>query len=282
MDVRQWGTPHPNWLIELLLHWEGRINAAPIMDVSNVTRQTAGKWLKAYQDETGNVLIYDAKDKAHHVQGALQPHYIRGAIDEYFDWRQLGLFPNRATMPVDKNGYITRISPPDRFASSSIILPLCTAIEQKTAVDCEYLSISSSNPQGRLIYPHTFVKASNRWHVRAYCEVRDTFLDFVLSRFQNVEYDGKPANYTQTDDVYWTTFVDILLAPDSRLNSQQKAIIEHDYGMTNGQLVLPTRAALVKYTLDDLQVKTKMLDANPQAQQLICVNYADIKPWLYD
>ena len=52
--------------------------------------------------------------------------------------------------------------------------------------------------------------------------------------------------------------------------------------MTDSQLHIATRAALVKYTLDDLQIKTKMLEANPQAQQLVCVNYADIKQWLFD
>ncbi len=282
MDVRQWGTPSSNWLIELLLYWEGRINTTPVMSVFGVTRQTAGKWIKDYQNESGNLLCYDAKDKAHHAQGTMQLCYIRGSIDEYFDWRQLGLFPNRSAQLVDKDSHIIRILPPDRFASPTIIPPLLTAIEQNTAVDCEYLSMTSSNPQGRLIFPHAFVKAANRWHVRAYCALRQQFLDFVLSRFQSVEYDGKAADHSQEQDTYWNTQVELILAPDSRLNAQQKAIIEHDYGMTKGQLIISTRAALVKYTLDDLQIKTKMLDANPQAQQLVCVNYADIKQWLYD
>ena len=52
--------------------------------------------------------------------------------------------------------------------------------------------------------------------------------------------------------------------------------------MVDGRLVVKARGALVKYTLDDLQIKTKMLEADPQAQQLVCVNYSDIKQWLYD
>ncbi len=42
--------------------------------------------------------------------------------------------------------------------------------------------------------------------------------------------------------------------------------------MMDGLLTVKVRGALVKYTLDDLQIKTKMLEADPQAQQLVCVN----------
>lgn len=160
--------------------------------------------------------------------------------------------------------------------------PLLVATDKKVAVDTYYLSMSSSTAQERIIYPHTFVKASNRWHVRAYCEYAQAFRDFVLSRFESIDYDGAPATYTASDDQAWNTPVSIILQPDQRLTPQQKAIIEHDYGMKNGQLIIETTAALVKYTLDDLQIKTKMLEVNPQAQQLVCVNYTDIKPWLYE
>ncbi|WP_456238170.1 hypothetical protein [Marinomonas vulgaris] len=112
--------------------------------------------------------------------------------------------------------------------------------------------------------------------------MRDQYLDFVLSRFQSVTYDGDPAVQTQDQDTLWNTQVSLILAPDTRLTSKQKQVLENDYGMTDGQLRITTRAALVKYTLDDLQIKTKMLEANPQAQQLVCVNYTDIKQWLYD
>ena len=105
-------------------------------------------------------------------------------------------------------------------------------------MDCEYLSIATGDPEGRLIYPHTFVKAANRWHVRAFCERRQQFRDFVLSRFQSVDYDGKPAQHGPEADSAWNEIVVIQIAPDPRLNRTQKAIIERDLGMQNGQLVI--------------------------------------------
>lgn len=283
MDIKKWGTPHPNWLIELLLYWEGRINSRPITELFAVTRQTAGKWIKAYQIETGLTVDYNTSSKSFHAPIFHTPHYISGAIDEYLDWRQLGLFPNRSaeTRATDAQ-VVSRIMMPRRFVAPEIMRPLIKALDSGTAADANYLSISGSAAQERILYPHNFVKAANRWHVRAYCEHAQGFRDFVLSRFISVDLDGTPAIYTAKKDQAWNTLVEIILEPDQRLTTQQKAIIEHDYGMQNGQLVIATTGALVKYTLDDLQIKTKMLEANPQAQQLVCVNYADIKSWLYD
>ncbi|MBM6551172.1 WYL domain-containing protein [Marinomonas ostreistagni] len=283
MDVKQWGTPHPNWLIELLLYWEGHINSRALTERFAVTRQTASKWIKAYHAEADLPVDYQASKKAYHAPIFHTPYYISGAIDEYLDWRKLGLFPNRShDTQVSETQSVTRIVMPRRFVAPEIMRPLIQALDSNAAADANYLSISGSAAQERILYPHTFVKAANRWHVRAYCEHAQGFRDFVLSRFISVDFDGTPATYTAKDDQAWNTPVEIILEPDQRLTAQQKAIIEHDYGMQNGQLVIATTGALVKYTLDDLQIKTKMLEVNPQAQQLVCVNYADIKAWLYD
>ena len=74
--------------------------------------------------------------------------------------------------------------------------------------------------------------------MRAYCERRQQFRDFVLSRFQSVDYDGKPTQYGSESDAAWNEVVVIQIAPDPRLNPTQKAIIERDLGMQNGQLVI--------------------------------------------
>lgn len=52
--------------------------------------------------------------------------------------------------------------------------------------------------------------------------------------------------------------------------------------MENGELHITTKGCLVQYLLRELQVNTKMLDGTPEAQQLICVNPQDIKPWLFE
>ncbi len=41
----------------------------------------------------------------------------------------------------------------------------------------------------------------------------------------------------------------MIIEPDSRLKPEQRAIIEHDFGMRDGRLVIDTRGALVQYVL---------------------------------
>lgn len=268
------------WMLELIAFWEGQINTKPLMSALGLTRQSVSQLLKQYQADFPNSLDYDPKRKAYQITEHFKPHYIDQTVDEYFAWLHFGNIPTFPQEPTHQTQY--RIDALPRYVSPQVMRPLLKAVKENTAVDCEYLSVSSSDPQGRLLYPHSFVKTANRWHVRAYCDIRQQYLDFVLSRFQSVDYDGKTAEHIGQQDELWNTQVTLILAPDSRLTDKQKSVLENDYGMTNSQLHITTRAALVKYTLDDLQIKTKMLEANPQAQQLVCVNYTDIKQWLYD
>lgn len=268
------------WMLELIAYWEGQVNSKPLIQALGLTRQSVSPLIKSYLEQNPQALAYNTAQKAYQVTNGFIPHYIDQTVDEYFDWLNYGKIPTFSTSIFESNQH--RITPLARYVSPQVMRPLLQAVKDKTAVDCEYLSVASSDPQGRLIYPHSFVKTAGRWHVRAYCDMRQQFLDFVLSRFQNVDYDGKASEHTEQHDTLWNTQVSLILAPDSRLTDKQKRVLENDYGMTDGQLHINTRAALVKYTLDDLQIKTKMLEANPQAQQLVCVNYADIKQWLFD
>ena len=268
------------WMLELLAFWEGQVNTKPLMHAFNISRQSASAIINKYLSSNEDTLAYDVNQKAYVVTSAFNPKFINRTVDEYFDWQQVGKIPSFQSRESSTSQI--RIQPLSRYVDPSVMRPLLKAMKCKTAVDCEYLSVTNNEPIGRLVYPHSFVKAANRWHVRGFCALRNNYLDFVLSRFRSVEYDGGKATNTEKEDVKWNTIVDLILAPDPRLSDIQKQALEKDFDMKNGRITLRVRGALVKYTLDDLQIKTKMLEADPQAQQLVCVNYGDIKQWLYD
>ncbi|WP_339349969.1 WYL domain-containing protein [uncultured Alteromonas sp.] len=268
------------WMLELLAYWEGKVNTKPLIKAFDISRQSASAIINKYLASNENTLVYDVTQKAYLITEAFNPKFINKTVDEYFDWQQVGKIPSFQSREPSTSQI--RIQPLPRYVDPSVMRPLLKAMKCKTAVDCEYLSVTNNEPLGRLVYPHSFVKAANRWHVRGFCALRDNYLDFVLSRFRSVEYDGDEASYTEKEDVKWNTFVDLILAPDPRLSDIQKQALEKDFNMKEGRLIVKARGALVKYTLDDLQIKTKMLEADPQAQQLVCVNYRDIKQWLYE
>ncbi len=65
-----------------------------------------------------------------------------------------------------------------------------------------------------------------------------------------------------------------------RVNAAQKAIIETDFGMTQGQLVVSSRRALVKYVLQRYQIDHRNMAILPEAQQLVVSNLQELQPWL--
>lgn len=83
-------------------------------------------------------------------------------------------------------------------------------------------------------------------------------------------------------DAGWSTQVVITIEPDSRLSQSQREIIETDYGMTEGQLVIPTRGALAQYVLQRYQLDPHKIQPRASAQQIVVANLDELKPWLYE
>ena len=90
--------------------------------------------------------------------------------------------------------------------------------------------------------------------------------------------DASPNTREQDED--WNNEVPIIFEPDWPLNAAQKAIIETDFGMTQGQLVVSSRRALVKYVLQRYQIDHRNMAILPEAQQLVVSNLQELQPWL--
>ena len=172
---------------------------------------------------------------------------------------------------------------PDRSIKAEVLRPLLKACRDHLRLDIDYVSLNSPEPEGRTIAPHTLVYTGMRWHVRAYCEKNREYRDFVLSRLRGVPdlWGDVTENGIAADEV-WNTEVPVIIKPDERLDKAQRAIIEIDFGMIEGQLVVPSRRALVKYVLQRFQIDPKNLNPNPEAQQIVVANLKELKPWLYD
>ncbi len=73
----------------------------------------------------------------------------------------------------------------------------------------------------------------------------------------------------------------MIIEPDSRLKPEQRTIIEADYGMQDGRLVIETRGALVQYVLQRYQIDPTKVHAKATAQQIVVANLDELQPWLY-
>jgi predicted DNA-binding transcriptional regulator YafY len=271
-------------LIETVVWWEGRLTTGHLIQSFGISRQQASKDINTYITEHApKNLTYDKKIKGYVPSKTFKPLFIDDSASAYLHL----LYQNHERAPhIDglalAYAHTKVLDVPDRPIRPEILRPLLKACRDGLRLETEYVSLNSPQVDIRLIAPHTLVYTGMRWHVRAYCEKNREYRDFVLSRLRGEPGLLDVSENTQALDDDWNTEIPVIIAPDGRLSAAQKAIIETDFGMVDGQLVVPSRKALVKYVLQRYQIDARNLDPNPEAQQIVVTNLKDLRPWLYD
>ena len=243
-------------LLEIVLQWEGRLTTNHLCNAFNIGRQQASKDINRYIGEfspTG--LEYDRKLKGYKPTADFKPSFSQGSVNEYLHLLHQDKAQTSTLSLMDlRYGHTEVLDVPLRHVDPQIVRGLVQAARNQLRVDVDYASLSSEIVSGRNIVPHTLIYDGIRWHVRAYCEKRGEYLDFVMSRFRGVPdlLDGSPHGREQ--DVEWNTQVEVVVIPNPYLTPEQQAIIAMDYAMQDGQLRFTRRIPLVHYALDRMQV----------------------------
>lgn len=210
------------------------------------------------------------------------PRFTAGTADEYLHV----LSRNKDIIYTFDNlnmGFVHTqiIGVPVRSIEPLILRPLIQAARTQKRVEISYVSLANPVAETRIIAPHTLVCTPLRWHVRAYCEKNHAFRDFVLSRFREVNGMLDESPMTVAQDEQWQNKVNLILCPDPRLNLLQQNVIERDYDMENGRLVLTERAALIPYMLQVFNIDPLKLEGKPEAQQIVIQNRNEIEDYLF-
>lgn len=270
-------------LVELIAYWQGTVNATHLIKHFHISRKHAGDYLRAYREHYPLNLVYCTANKGFTPTNCFQAQHINGDVAQYLDWLSTSASTLSTSPPNQQHSLTyTSLNLPSRQVSPQVMRGLVSAIKQQRRIDVEYVSLTNPNAEGRIIQPHVFVKTGLRWHLRAYDEKHKEFRDFVLSRFFGTPDLLDKATHHGQQDQAWNTLINIVLAPDPRLNPAQQAVLIQDYQMQHGQLVIPTRAALAQYLLQEMLVNFKFHDKSPEAQQLVLVNEKEISPWLFN
>ncbi|MCL1067226.1 WYL domain-containing protein [Shewanella olleyana] len=263
-------------LIEIIVYWEGRITTKHLCDGFGIGRQQASRDINTYLRELAeNNLEYDMQLRGYKPSEHFKPIFTKGHVSEYL--QLLTLNQNL----LSKSNYsalglrdVSTVIPPPRFIKPEIMRAVVRAMSEGRRLEIDYVSMNSPEPESRVIAPHSLVDTPLRWHVRAYCEKNRAYRDFVLSRFINepdiMDYSPNPLE----EDIGWCTPIDLVLQADPRLRETQKKLIETDFCMESGQLVIPSRLALINYLMDSLGLNLESINAEPNYQQ-ICIKNRD-------
>ena len=270
-------------LIETVAWWEGRLTTGHLMQSFGISRQQASKDINSYLGEyaPGN-LDYDKHLKGYVPSRHFEPLFIDDSASAYLHL----LNQNHERAPHVEGlalayAHTEILRVPDRSIRPQILRPLLRACREGLRLECEYVSLANPLAETRLIAPHTLIYTGMRWHVRAYCEKNRDYRDFVLSRFRGEPQVLDESEHGREGDAGWSTEVTVVIAPDPRLQPAQTAIIEIDYGMQDGQLLVPSRGALVQYVLQRYQIDPHKVQSKASAQQIVVANLEELGRWLY-
>lgn len=266
--------------LDFRLQWEGRINRSDLTSFFGISVPQASLDIARYLELAPENAIYDRSDKVYLATETFRPLYPSNEPSRYLN--EL-LARANGTLPAELSflGWMppaATVTAPTRLLAASTVVAVLTAIRQRLRLQVTYQSMSSPEPKDRVISPHAVAFDGFRWHVRAFCHSKMDFRDFVMARMLRVETLAEPG-VDGRDDEAWHRQVHLVLAPSARLSKAHQKVIELDYGMVGGEIVLECRQALLFYSLKRLGLLDAQTSA-PRTQQIVLRNRSAVMRFL--
>ncbi len=279
-SVSRWGQDRRLEFIDWRLRWDGRINRVDLTAFFGISVPQASLDIAKYLELAPDNAIYDRSGRVYLAAPSFRPHYPSNQPQRYLN----ELLAREAGVLQPELSFLgwappTEIAPnPGRQVSFEVLAPLLRSISAHLRVAVTYQSMSSLTPTRRELSPHAFGYDGFRWHVRAYCHAREKFLDFVIARILAIEVMETPGEAAD-DDEAWHRKLELVLSPNPSMAEASQRVIELDYGMTNGHVIIECRQALLFYALKRLGLLDGQ-EARPEVQQIVLKNKAAIAPYL--
>lgn len=231
--------------IDFCLQFIGQIARADLINHFKTGLASCSRDLTLYRELAPNNLELKHEDKQYYRTNEFQPLFphnpeavLNSLCRGFGDGLSNGLHPSSHCFDA------TRLIHPD----SNVIATLMRAINNRKAVRCDYVSLSSGESR-REIVPHSIANNGQRWHVRAFDRKTNEFRDFVCTRLQNVSEIYQPVSDNQlvANDISWSNIINVELRVHPSV--KHRKAIELDYNMIDGVLRLEVREALLGYLM---------------------------------
>lgn len=272
-----WGQERRLQFIDFRLRWEGRLNRKDLIEHFGVSTPQASLDIARYLELAPENLSYDSRLRSYHSSDKFSPVFTQSSANRYL----AELLATRSSLLERSGSFIgagveVDFAPyPVRAIDDETVVSLVRAVREKRTVLVRYQSMSSPDAE-RVLSPLALGHDGFRWHLRAYCHKRNRFSDFVLTRLSDVRDIGG-ASVSIELDTEWNTVVELVLIPHPRLPAEKRNAIAYDYGMVEGEALLPCRQALLFYTLKHLGLAG---DENAEANHIFLKNQSEVQPYL--
>jgi predicted DNA-binding transcriptional regulator YafY len=231
--------------------------------------------LALYQEQAGENVRYDAALKRYVATSAFAPRFIELDADAYLRGRAEANKGDSSAECLCDVVAAERLPIPTRRIDPAVLRPILSAIRDHQSIEIKYQSMAPERPEpfGRRISPHAFAHDGMRWHVRAYCHRDERFLDFIVSRCLGAR-DLGPQAKAQLDDELWNRWFGVVLCPNPKLSPSQQKVVADDYGMTDGQVTVQVRSALLYYFNKRLRLDVGEVIDRPSEAPVVVKNRA--------
>lgn len=282
-------TPHPSsWsqdrrlkFIDFRLRWEGRINRSDLVEFFGISMPQASADVSKYSEGAPQNLSYDPRIKSYLRTASFSPVFSRSSTRTYLNELQaletkimepkssfVGWKPDLGIVPV-----------PNRNVDGKVLSTLLQAVREERKVFILYQGMERPEPVERTISPHAFAFDGMRWHVRAYCHLREDFRDFVIARLTTLQL-GESTDVSKDIDTQWNKMLKLVIAAHPNLPQQARKAIQLDYGMQDGTSIFECRQALLFYALRRLRLEEPENAVSAAQQQIVLLNRAELQPFI--
>lgn len=274
-------------MLKLLLLWEGRLNRGRLMDLFDLSSNSASVWIREFREQHPDWLTWDTKTRSFHSTPAAYKTWRASDPRRLADATSLAQYlalvglPYATASGAPGDGGLVAAFPDLSTPSPQHFAVISEAIRLGRAVQLTYWSTQNPEPQQRVISPHNLIRAGRRWHVRAYCDTQQDFRDYALGRIVNVKLLESPATKGEQDDKAWLTAVQVRLVAHPDLTPAQESLIRFEYFSNTAARVQTCRGALVSYFIQDVRAATDVKKQCPPDYQLAVANLDEVKPWLF-
>lgn len=267
--------------IDFRLRWEGRINRSDLAEFFGISMPQASADLSKYAEAAPHNLMYDGSIKTYVRASTYTPVFARSGTRTYLNELQAletGVMEPKSTFIGWKPG-LGIVPVPNRTVDGTVLSTLLLAVRERRKVSVRYQGMVRPEPVERAISPHAFAFDGMRWHVRAYCHLREEFRDFVIARLTELQ-PGEPSDISSNGDVQWNTVLQLVIAAHPKLPPQARKAIQMDYGMLDGSSQFSCRQALLFYALRRLRLEGPEDTASAAEQQIVLLNRAELQPYI--
>jgi hypothetical protein len=275
--ILRWGVEQKLQFIEFRLFWDGHVNRSDLINKFGVSPNQASGDLNRYIALAPDNMVYDKSGKTYVRSPTFKTMFLKLDATQYLS--QVRSIADGVINPED--AWIGNLPSfdatpaPSRGIDPVVLRSIVIAIRRLEAIEVLYQSMSAPDPEWRWIAPHALAFDGFRWHARSFCEKSGEYRDFVISRILETR-QTRATKKPSVPDIAWEEVVSLKVGPHPDLSSNQKRVIELDYGMEKGIATIQVRRALLYYALKRLGLDTDPSARKPQDQQIVLLNSSSL------